>query len=281
MEHVKLENVEAHFAGLKDIPDDQIDLAEAAFLIGAYANPELDVDECRERLSSLVQRIGPQLEDVADECGRVHRLCFVLFQDMGFRGNQNQFYDPQNSHLATVLQRRLGIPISLSVLLMEVARRLDIPLKGVGFPGHFLVRYDDKDTAMFIDAFHGGRVLSEVDCADLLETLGGGKVPFDVDLLQPVTRSHILLRMLRNLKAIHMRVGDTSEALHIMELMLSLSSDDWDTIRDRGIVFSNTGAFRRACEDFNGFLEARPDAPEAMFIRAKLLEVRNKLYTVN
>ena len=134
---------------------------------------------------------------------------------------------------------------------------------------------------MFIDAFHGGRVMSEVDCADLLETMGGGKVPFDVDLLNPGSRTHILLRMLRNLKAIHMRVGETHEALHIIEMMLALNEDDWDTVRDRGIISSNTGALRRACEDFENFLGARPEAPEAMFIQAKLLEVRNKLYAVN
>jgi len=277
---INTKEVEAYFKALAQKPDEAIDLAEAAFWLERYFDNDVDVAASMASLDELVSRIAPIVDTVDDEQGRVYKLCFVLFQDMGFRGNQANYYDPKNSCLGSVIERRLGIPISLSLLLMEVARRLQLPLHGVGFPGHFLVRYDGSDSTFFIDAYHGGRFMGEVDCADMLETMGGGQIPFDTDLLRPTTKRALLLRLMRNLKGIHLRKGENEPALQIVTLMLLLNPDDWNSIRDRGIIYATTGALRLANDDLKAFLAARPEAPEAMFIRTKLHEVREQLFSI-
>ncbi len=280
MSSSNLSEVESYFKALAQKEDSDMDLAEAGFWLEKAFNDGLDPAECMGGLDRMVDRIRPLIEAAGDEQGRVYKLCFVLFQEMGFRGNQAQYYDPQNSYLRVVMERRLGIPISLSILLLAMAKRLQLPLHGVGFPGHFLVRYDGGDSTFFIDAYHGGRFLGEVDCAEMLETMGGGQIPFDTELLRPTTNRAILLRLLRNLRGIHLSAGDNEQALVIVQLMLTLNSDDWSSLRDRGIIYSNTGQLRLAFEDFKAYLEACPEAPEAMFIRSKLHEVRDKLFSI-
>jgi len=176
-------------------PDSELPLDEAALLIAAHAEPGLDVDAYLARL-----------DDLAGSCRSptLDGLVAHLFRSGRFTGNQDDYYDPRNSFLSDVLDRGVGIPITLSVLAMEVGRRIGVPLAGVGMPGHFLLR-DKVDRSVFVDAFHGGRLLDEHGCAALHRRLAGPDAPFDPDWLDPMSRWAIVARMLANLKAIYLQ----------------------------------------------------------------------------
>jgi regulator of sirC expression with transglutaminase-like and TPR domain len=170
-------------------PEEQIPLDEATLLIAAEANTDLDVSAQLVRLDDVATRLGSTDTD---------RLCQFVFQTLGVRGDEKTYDDPRNSYLDQVLDRRLGIPISLSVLLMEIGRRCGVPLEGVGMPGHFLVR-DPTRPDLLIDAFSGGTLLDRAACGRLLETVAGAEVQLQPGFLAPVGARAILLRMLTNL----------------------------------------------------------------------------------
>jgi regulator of sirC expression with transglutaminase-like and TPR domain len=200
----------ARFVELVSGPEDRIPLDEGALLIAAHAYPHLDVAAQLRRLDAL-----------AEECPRptLEGLCEYLFADAGFAGNAAEYHDPRNSYLNDVLDRRLGIPISLSVLTIEIGRRLGLPLAGVGMPGHFLVRHRG-DPPVLLDPFGGGRHLTEAEAEDLFRSLGGTG-PFPPQFLDPVGPRAILTRMLANLQGIF--IGrDNGQAAWVLRLRLAI-----------------------------------------------------------
>lgn len=196
------------FVELLSGPDAALPLDEVALCIAAHAVPDLDIGAHLARLDDLAERCPAPTLDA---------LVTHLFRIEGFAGNSDDYYDPRNSLLHEVLERRLGIPITLSVVALEVGRRIGVPLSGIGLPGHFLLR-DKVDPTVFVDPFHGGRLLDETGCRRLHRTMVGGGAAWDPEFLDPVSRRSIVLRMLGNLKAIYLRRADVAALAWVLKL---------------------------------------------------------------
>ncbi len=228
------------FAEIVRRPEAQIPLDEAALVIAARAQPALSIEAELARLDLLAA-------DVRD--GTLTGLLRLLFRDLGYRGNQHDYYDPRNSFLNEVVERRTGIPITLAVLMIEVGRRAGVPLRGVGMPGHFLVR-DMVDQDLFIDPFAGGRTMPAAACRKLFQQLHGAHVPFHDSFLAPIGRDQIVRRMLMNLRTVYVQRSDTASLTWVLELGAQFPDADADSFRELGSVLSAQGAFDRAADTF-------------------------------
>jgi regulator of sirC expression with transglutaminase-like and TPR domain len=250
-------------------PDAGIDLARAALLVAAEEYPGLDLDGYLDRLDALARQVQGRLAGRGD-AERVALLNEFLFREQGFVGNTECYDDPRNSFLNDVLDRRRGIPITLSLVYTEVARRASLPAYGVGFPGHFLARVDGE-AGVVVDAFHGC-VLSPSDCARLLETLLGPGARLVPHLhLRPATPREILVRLVSNLKHLYLRRRDFGRALACCERILLLVPDAPLELRDRGLVYEQLECYSAAHADLRRFLELAPDDRTAPAVRERLL----------
>jgi regulator of sirC expression with transglutaminase-like and TPR domain len=248
------------FTRLAALPDKQVDLARAALLIAATEYPGLDIQEQLGLLDSLASVASRRLGDEREPLASVNILSGYLFDEVGFRGNQDDYYDPRNSFLNEVLARRLGIPITLSLVYIEVGKRLGVPLVGVGMPGHFLVRHRDVRD-LFVDPFYGGILLSEEECAQRMWQATQSAIPWDSRSLAPIGNRQLIARMLRNLKIIYLRQQDYRRALGIINLLLALEPRNLDERRDRGLVRYRLGDHAQALEDLRAYLSGVPEAP--------------------
>lgn len=265
-------------AALAARQDDEIDLGLGALLIAQDDRPELDIDAWLRRLDLLAAEAAPAVQAAADEADRVRALCRFLF-DARLEGDRETYDAPDNSHLDRVLERGKGMPITLAVVLIEVARRLGLPLVGVGFPGHFLVRHRRLD--LLLDPFDEGRELSEADCRAILERTTGGQVEWDGELLRPATPREVLARINRNLKGSHLRRGQLREAHAAVERLLLLLPDDPDETRDRGLLRAALGRPAAAVADLERYLQLQPRGPDRREVKARLDEVRRALWSLN
>jgi regulator of sirC expression with transglutaminase-like and TPR domain len=250
----------AHFADLVARPDDEIPLDEAALLIAYHARPELDIGAELARLDDLAATCDPPTFD-----GLVRHL----FGDLGFHGNTDHYREPDNSYLDQVLRRRVGIPISLSVLTMEVGRRLGVPLDGVGMPGHFLVRHR-ADPATFLDPFGGGRRLDAAACREIFTTLGG--TAWSDDYLAPVGPRAILTRMLLNLQGLFLP-SDLRSAAWVLQLRLAIPGLALPDRLGLARALGSLGRFGAAAGELDKVAEGLPD-DEATTIRAEAQALR-------
>ena len=239
------------------------DLAPAALFIARLEYPRLDaaryleqLDAMGRTLSERIASLGPRAEPLA----RVRAISGYLFEDQGFAGNIEAYDDPRNSFLNQVLERRTGIPITLALVYIEVARRAGVRADGVNFPGHFLLRLPqtpeppaDGDD-LIIDPFHGGTVLDEADCQRLLRKHAGDDAPFDRRLLARASKQQILLRMLLNLKRIYVRMRSFPQARTLTELLLALDPSALTELRDRGLLAYHMNDFSMALRDLEAYL---------------------------
>src|SRR5579872_3372670 len=192
----ELADVFASLVG-QDIEDERIDLLRAALTVARTEYSELDIDSYVTRVDALAERVGRRIRDVGDTAQTIYALNTVLFQEEGLRGNREDYYDPRNSFVNDVLDRRLGIPISLAAIYMEMARRVGFPLFGVGMPGHFLLKhYDVSGHPVLIDVFERGSIVTEADCQQKLNKIYSGQIVLQPEFLMPVTRRQMLTRML-------------------------------------------------------------------------------------
>ncbi|HUI26259.1 MAG TPA: tetratricopeptide repeat protein [Candidatus Kryptonia bacterium] len=260
------------FAELAQVPDERIDLAEAALLIAAEAYPDLDINAYLNRLDALAQEARAFLGSASSDVERIERLNQFLFVEKGFVGNQKRYYDRRNSFLNEVLDRHTGIPITLSVVYIEVARRLGLPVQGVGFPGHFLAKYVG-DEEIIIDAFFG-QVLTERDCRERLQSVLGPEASFDRRYLRSATPREILVRMLGNLKQVHIKAEEFEAALSCCDRILMLTPAAPQEIRDRGLLYQRLECYGAALADLERFLQLAPNDETADTIRENLVTVR-------
>jgi regulator of sirC expression with transglutaminase-like and TPR domain len=267
------------FAALVGGPDERIDLAEAALLIAAEAYPDLDVSRYLDMLDEIAAGAAPALRACTTDAERVRRLVHYLASERQFRGNENDYYDPRNSFLNDVLERRTGIPITLALVYIEVARRLDLAVVGVGFPGHFLAKHPGP-TELIIDPFHG-QLVSAAECAERLRVMVGREVPLDASHLRAATPREILVRMLRNLKQIHLQARDPGAALACSERILLVEPDLPPELRDRGLLYAQLEWYPAARADLERFLALAPDDPTAPVIRERLIEIGRKGVTLH
>lgn len=261
------------FREAADRPEELIDLGRAALAIALPEYPTLDFSAYLGRINDLAAEVAERAGRHADEYRTIASLNFVLFVSHGFCGNRAEYYDPQNSFLNRVIERKTGIPITLSVLYMEVAERVGLPTHGIGFPGHFMVTARAGGDDVFIDPFNSGDIKTEEDLRTMLQQMYGGQRTLSAEHLQPVSKRYILLRMLANLKAIYARKDDSIKLLAVLDRLLILNPGAADEFRDRGLIYTRLDCFAQAKEDFERYLQLAPEAPDADAIRVRLVEL--------
>ena len=259
-----------------DRPEDLIDLGRAALTIALPDYPDLDIPACLAQIDELAVAVTQRCGAVADVYRSLAALNYMLFTERRFRGNRDDYFDPKNSFLNEVLARKTGIPISLSVLYIEVAQRIGLKLSGVGFPGHFLVKYAESREEIVIDPFAGGEVRSREDLAGMIRQLYGDTVSFHAEFLEPVTKKQILQRMLANLKAIYRKKNDLVKSLTVLDRLIILDPTAKDDIRERGGLYLRLECFTQARADFESYLQLAPDADDAASVREQIISLANQ-----
>jgi len=250
---------------------ERTDLARAALAIARIAYPDLDPAPYLRQLDDLAAAVRPRLYPQASPEAAVTELAGYLFGECGFRGNQEEYYDPRNSYLNDVLERRTGIPITLSVVLIETGARLGLGIEGVGFPGHFLVRVAGSRGPLLLDPFFGGRPIGERELLARYRSFVGSDAPaLPPDALATTGTPAILTRMLRNLLRAYLDQKDHALALAAADLLLVLVPDSADEVRVRGLLYEHLECFGTALGDFRRYLELAPEAPDAERIRERV-----------
>lgn len=263
----------SRFAGVVAQREGDIDLALAALLIAAEEYPQLLPDPYLRRLDILAERVHDRLDIETAPLVVLQELSRVMFQEEGFRGNAEAYYDPRNSFLNDVLDRRVGVPLTLSVLYLEVGWRLGLPLQGVNFPGHFLVRYDGEAVKLLIDPFQGGEIRFEDQAQELLDRVYGGTVSLQPSYLRPAGRKDILVRLLSNLKGIYLNARDDQRALAATERILLVRPDAAEEVRDRGMLLARLGFADEALQELREYLTRVPAADDAERVRLLIREI--------
>jgi regulator of sirC expression with transglutaminase-like and TPR domain len=270
-------------------PDADIDLARACLLIAKDAYPGLDVDGYVGEIDRLAARLRAQLpaDCVAEE--RIVILNEFLFDELGFSGNVDNYYDPRNSYLNQVIDRRTGIPITLAILYMELGRRVGLPFEGVSFPGHFLVRLAVRGGVLVLDPFSGGVPQSESELRERLrrvipegaaQGVSVAELPLD-QFLEPASKRQILSRLLRNLKGIYRQTDKPERLLAVLNRMLAISPSASAELRDRGFLYQRLECWRYAMKDLSEYLDREPDAPDLDDVRAALMELGARCARLN
>jgi len=241
-------------------PEDEIDLARSALLVAAENDPTLDVEAEMGRLDAWAEELGRRLEPDWNNLQRLARLRTFMYEDLGFKGDVRGYYSPANSLLHSVMERRLGIPLTLSIVFMEIGWRLGIPFEGVGFPGHFLVRLTGEPGDLLLDPYDHGVSVHEEDCRRMIQLTTGGTVPYDPSMIRSLGKRDMIARLLFNLKVACLKAEDDVGALSAVERLLLLHPDDPPELRDRGLLLYRMDRYREARESLLAYLAARPQA---------------------
>lgn len=269
------------FAQLIARDDSRIDLARACLLIAQDAYPGLDVERYMGEIERMAIRLRGRLPQTGGAEERVVALNQFLYGDLGYWGNTEDYDDPRNSYLNEVIERKTGIPITLSILYMEVGRRIGLPLEGVSFPGHFLVRLKLRGGMLVLDPFSGGAPQSEDELRrrikrvipdGVADDLPAADLPLD-QFLEAATNRQILSRVLRNLKRVYRESDKPERMLDVLNRMLLVTPDASAELRDRGLVYQRLECYRAALKDLTDYSEREPDAPDLDEVRGKLLEL--------
>ena len=267
-------SVRRAFAAELGQSDQDIDLARAALLIAREEYPGLSVEGHLSRLDQIAEEVKDRVGDEVAELVVVQELLRDIFDEKDYRGNREAYYDPRNSFLNDVLDRRKGIPLTLGIILLEIGWRLGLPLEGVNFPGHFLIRYPGLTIRLLIDPFDGGRIWFEDEAQKLLDRVYGEMVRVRPRFLKPAGRRDIVVRLLANLKGIYGNVQDYGRALAAVERILIVHPTAASQIRDRGTLLARLGRPDEAIEQLQWYLDYAPVAPDARRVRALVAELK-------
>lgn len=249
------------FSEIAVLDEEALPLDRAALTLALEEYPDLNIQDYLRRLDTLAARVGTLAGIDHSAVNVIESINEVLFVQEGLRGNSEDYYDPRNSFLNEVLDRKLGAPISLSVIYMEIARRISFTVEGIGFPGHFLVKHVANEREIIIDAFELGRILTPNDCQELLDKIHNGTVMLNAAMLQPMGKRAIITRMLYNLKGIYTQREQYYKAISVIDKILALNPGTHSEIRDRGILYMQTSLFARALADLEFYL-AHAVAPD-------------------
>ena len=275
-------------------------LAEGALLVACEEYPELSVPGYLARLDEMGAQARQRMPPGGALRDRVAALSSYLFAEQGFHGNVEDYYDPRNSFLNDVLDRRTGIPVTLSAVYIEVGRRCGLAVEGIGLPGHFIVRVreaaapedatvdirlgpaaEGNEDEQLVDPFHGGALLSLDECQARLDRIFSGKKRLEPAMLAPCDGRAVLARLLRNLKAIYVKALDYTRALRALDLLVELEPLSAEERRDRGLVYAAIDCYGLAARDLAACLELAPQGAEAERLRARLAELRHQQARVN
>lgn len=264
--------------------DARMNLAEAALLIAQDDYPGLDPDYYLAELDRLGSTLRARLPSDFSPVHRLLALNRFLFIELGFEANDENYYDPDNSMLHMVLERRRGIPITLSIVYLEIGKRIGLNLAGVSFPGHFLVKLPVSDGDLILDPYSQGKSLSEADLRLRLGELAQDIDPAQLPLrpfLEPASKREILARVLRNLKAIHLKNELFDKALSAMNRLVIVCPENAQELRDRGLLYERMECSRAALDDLVSYLKLEPAAKDAAEMRARVAELRQRASRLN
>jgi regulator of sirC expression with transglutaminase-like and TPR domain len=265
-----------------EVEDEQLDLFYGALLIARTEYPELDLRHYQQSLAQLAERVRMRMGGFSDARSVIAAINHVLFQEERLRGNADDYYDPRNSFLNDVLERKLGIPITLSVLYMEIARRVGLRLLGVGMPGHFLLKHYESDgRETIIDCFNSGAMLSPADCQRRLSEVFDRDAGLQPGHLGAVSRRQILTRMLNNLRNIYVSTRKFRKALPVLDLLLCIYPRSPEDVKQRGVLRYHLNLYRGAIEDFETYVKMAPEASDAAEMRQLALSVRRTMAMMN
>jgi regulator of sirC expression with transglutaminase-like and TPR domain len=262
------------FQELITLPEGAVPLAESALLMACEEYPQLEISPYLDKLDEIANFVRPKLRPDATPLQTIEALNEVLFGVVGFRGNTENYEDPRNSFFNDVLERRIGIPITLSAVYLEVARRISFPISGVGMPGHFLVKYADRTQEFFLDPFNGGQILSREDCARRFAEMFGNDQEFSERMLAIASPRQMLFRMLNNLKTIYMKAHAYEKSLAMVDMMLLADPDAIEQYRDRGILEVQLRRFPAAVRDFERYVEGAPNSKDRPQVEEHLKDLR-------
>jgi regulator of sirC expression with transglutaminase-like and TPR domain len=261
---------------LSRLDDASLPLLGTALLIASDEYPDLDADLYDTLLQGHTAALQPEVDGIEHWALKMQAINRHLFDELGYAGNHEEYYDPRNSYLNEVFERRLGNPISLAMVQMEVARRLGVPLDGVSFPGHFLVRLPVDDGVLVMDPFNRGRPLDVDELRQRARPhLGGDSIDDEAlsQILNPASHRSILMRVLRNLHGVYRNVQDWGRATRCADRLLRLSPNDAEALRDRGLGYLELDYRHGAREDLSRYLQLNPQAEDAATLRERLIEV--------
>jgi len=263
---------------------DQFDLAEVSLMLAQDVYPALDIAAYVARLDEAAASVKRRVAADAAAEQKIRALNECLFIELGYSGNIDDYYDPRNSYLNEVMDRRTGIPITLSIVYIEVGRRIGLSLKGVSFPGHFLVKLPVRRGQLVLDPFLAGEAQSEAELrqrlAKVLPPAVAEKASLD-QYLEAATPRQIVARVLRNLKNIYTQEGKLENALDVMHRMLLVVPESAEELRDRGMLYQQLECFRPALSDLQNYLRRRPEAPDAGDVHAKVVDLRQACAKLN
>lgn len=272
------------FAALvrSEIEDEHVDLLRSALTFARIEDPQLDIEHYVRCVDEMAARVAEKIQDPDDPPQVIAALNDVLFREEMFRGNTVDYYSPRNSFLHDVLDRRLGIPITLALVYMEVARRVSFQLFGVGMPGHFLLKHYDVDgQSILIDAFERGSIITEDDCRQKLDSIYSGQMALQPEFLLPVTRRQMLTRMLNNLRSIYLSQRDFRRAVQVVDLILVIYPRSPEDMKQRAVLRYNLNDYRGALSDFEEYVKMSPDASDAEEIKQTALSLRRSMAMMN
>lgn len=269
------------FTGMVQKPDSAIDLAKTALYIAKEEYPELDIDRYLQILDSLAREVANETNNPSNPEQILLQINHILFEKYDFHGNTENYYDPNNSFLNEVLDRKTGIPITLSLIYLEIGKRLGLKLEGIGFPGHFLLKYKEGGSAVYIDAFNKGILLTEEDCIQKIADMYQGQLVFQKEFLEPVSNKQFLTRMLNNLKSIYMKENNNVKALEVIERLLLINPDLPQEIRDRGMLHLSSGNNSLALKDLRYYIKSLPFAPDKEEIQRYIQILMGRIAALN
>jgi regulator of sirC expression with transglutaminase-like and TPR domain len=268
-------NNQDNFSDYLKQPEEDIQLDRASLLIARHFNHDLDIDYYLHQLDHMAEEIRSRLIPEHSESDIHDEILEYLYLDCEYKGNVKYYYDAHNSFLNDVLERKKGIPISLSILHIEIARRLGVEISGIAFPGQFIISGNYGGELVYWNPFLSGSRMSEKECGTWLEKISEGRITFDPSYLKPVSSKLILQRMLINLKWIFIKSDRTVEALDTVEMLLAISANPSQEIRDRGILRLRYGDLENGIEDLRHYLALNPEAEDAPVVRMHLQRLVN------
>lgn len=280
------------FSALVSGDDASIDVLRAALHIARLEYPDLDEARCEEQLNELARRVRaelalpdpsaqPELPPETDPLHVIYAINKILFDDEGFQGNHDDYYNPDNSHFNRVLEQRTGIPITLSLLYIEVARRVGLRVEGVALPFHFVVRYALPEPVLYIDAYEGGLILSERECRERIQKADKRRIKILARWFKPVNPRIFVARILNNLKSVYVDGEDYERALQICELLLILLPHVASEWRDRGIMHLQLKHYARAKHDLTTYTELAPNASDRDSVLDHIKSIRQIIASMN
>jgi regulator of sirC expression with transglutaminase-like and TPR domain len=264
------DTIDKEFSQIASLADDRIDLAHGALLIAKAAYPDLNESLYLKRLDRMASRVKLDMTANTKSENIITKLNYILFEQEKFRGNRENYYDPDNSFLNRVLDRKTGIPITLSLIYIEVARRLGLDVRGIGLPGHFITALYHASGKIFIDPFNRGEIRSVDECLEIVRANKGTTVTSDLHWLQPIGRKELLARMLRNLKFIYARQDNDVMLFKTIHWILTLQPEAPAELSARAMLYEAMGNPSRAVKDWQRYIAIIGDHESVTKIRARI-----------